>query len=52
MVSIHKVPVVLLLIIRVICSIFRFKIGNLYLVHLLKQGKGLKRFLHNYAINL
>lgn len=28
------------------------KIGNLYLVHLLKQGKGLKRFLHNYAINL
>jgi len=28
------------------------QVGNLYLVHLLKQGKGLKRFLHNYAINL
>ena len=28
------------------------KIGNLYLVHLLKQEKGLKRFLHNYVINL
>jgi len=28
------------------------KIGNLYLVHLLKPEKGLKPFLRNYVINL